>query len=205
MHTRRGFTLIELLAVMAILAILGTVGIVSYRKFQVRGQEMQTNAILTDLSTRCSQYETQMGDYPPDNFTGFGATPGNDLNTGIEALVASLARKDSKFQDSPISENELANTDDDTFNKDITKYNTRAAFEVLDAWKNPIVYFHRKSYGKKQQVLVMKQGTREYEEATVEAAFAPSTKNYRGANSFQLISAGYDGQFGTDDDIVVSP
>lgn len=98
LKSARGFTLIELLAVMAILAILGTVGIVAYQKFQIRAQEEETTAKLTDLSMRAGQYSISMGDVPPDSFASAGTTTGNDINIGIEAFVATISAKNSKAE-----------------------------------------------------------------------------------------------------------
>lgn len=199
-----GFTLIELLAVMAIIAILMTAGVVGYRKFQIAGQEQETRAKMVQYQTMAESYETASGDYPVDNYSNLGATSTNDLNVGIEALVANLAKQGGPYTGDLPYQRDLDNTDDDKFTKKITKFATQDAFEVVDTWKNPIVYFQRKSYGKKQIVLAKRRGTQEFQETQVQAVVDPKTKMFLGPNSFQLISAGYDGEFGTSDDIVVT-
>ncbi|MFN0206712.1 MAG: type II secretion system protein [Planctomycetota bacterium] len=201
----RGFTLIELLAVMAIIAILGTVGIVGYQKFQISGQTSETEAKLAMLGSRAGLYETAKGDFPPDNFSAVGSTTGNDINVGIEALVAAFASKTPIMGVSAIDTKDLINSDEDTFSKAMTSYPARDAFEVKDSWGNPIIYFHRKSYGKKQTVLLKKRGDSEPRECSVDAVPDPVTKSYKGSSSCQLISAGYDGEYGTEDDIIVTP
>jgi prepilin-type N-terminal cleavage/methylation domain-containing protein len=195
-----GFTLIELLAVMTILAILSAAFIVGFRKFQRAGEEEETRTRIRQMAALISgEYEIAKGDYPPDDFEGLGARPANDLNMGSESLVAALVAKDSVI--GLIESKELCNTDEDQFSKKITKYDVNDAFELKDHWGNPIAYFHCKHYTRKQKYLAMPKATRALEEQMVEAMKDPVTKGYYNANSFQLISAGPDGRFGTEDDI----
>lgn len=202
--TSAGFTLIELLAVMAIIAILSTVGIVGYRKFQIAADENATRAKMEQYAALADSYEHEYGDFPLDTFADLGARTTNDTNTGIEAFIANLTKVNNKYSGDGPNERDLVNTDDDKFTKKVTKSATQDAFEVADIWKNPIVYISRKSYGKKQTVLAKRRGAADYEETTVQAVTNMKTKSFQGPNSFQFISAGYDGEFGTSDDIVVT-
>lgn len=203
-RARAGFTLIELLAVMAIVAILSGIGVYGYRKFQILAEERQTTEKLVQLKAMAEEYEVATGDFPPDIPNTLGATTTNDINTGIEVFVAVLSRIDSKYQGNEVPEAELINTDEDKFAKKITRRTSNEAYEAKDSWGNPVVYFSRKSYGKKQRVLSKERGTMEFRDFEVAAAVNTKTKDFKGPNSYQLISAGYDGRFGTADDIVMT-
>ncbi|MBI3817721.1 MAG: type II secretion system protein [Planctomycetes bacterium] len=204
-YNNAGFTLIELLAVMAIIAILAVLGVVSYSKFQKSAEEFATKGIMDGLKAKTLGLELADGDFPLDNFSKLGATTGNETNIGIEALVAQLNSTNGGRGSADVpAEEELINTDDDKFNKKITKYAKQDAYEVSDKWKNPIVYFNRRSYGKKQSVVAKRHGSKEYEEQLVSAVVDPDTKTFRAPGSYQLISAGWDGVFGTDDDILIT-
>src|SRR6185295_1124075 len=92
-----GFTLVELLAVMAILAILSSAFVVGFRKYQLAGEESETSTRISLLYAMIDgEYQNTKGDFPPDEYEGLGARPSNDLNTGIESLVAALTAKDSQ-------------------------------------------------------------------------------------------------------------
>jgi prepilin-type N-terminal cleavage/methylation domain-containing protein len=200
LSSARGFTLVELLAVMAILAILSAAFVVGFRKYQLAGEEEETRTRIRLMeATLDGEYQSEKGDFPPDDYEGLGGRPGNDLNTGSESMVAALTAKDSQI--ALIDSKMLGNTDDDQFPKKITKYDTTDAFEYIDRWGNPIAYFHSKHYGRKQKMIAKPKATREFEEQLVEAVKDPKTKGYYKPDTCQLISAGPDGRFGTDDDI----
>jgi len=197
----RGFTLLELLAVMAIIAILASVSVVGFQKFQARAEEREVEAFLKELSSIAieGEYEVKKGDYPPDDYAGVGARPTNDQNVGIESLVATLAAPSAPW---PIPDSKhLGNTDGDKFPKKVTSYETTEAFEYVDKWGNPIAYFHCRSYGKPQKMLAKVRETGILEEQQVSAVKDPKTGQYFRPTSFQLISAGRDGVFGTADDL----
>jgi len=196
----RGFTLVELLAVMAILAILSAAFVVGFRKYQLAGEEEETRTRIRMMEAMAeAEYENLKGDFPPDDYEGLAGRPGNDLNMGSESLIAALTAKD--MQASTIESKLLVNTDDDSFPKKITKYDTAEAFEFADRWGNPIAYIHSKHYGRKQKMQAKPKATRILEEQTVEAVKDPKTRGYFKPDSCQMISAGPDGRFGTEDDI----
>lgn len=196
----KGFTLLELLAVMAILAILASVSIVGFQKFQARGEERKVEALITQLASLAEgEYETAKGDYPPDDYSGLAARGPNDKNVGIESFVASVAQPAAPW---PLpDERHLANVDGDKFPKKVTSYGTLDAFELVDGWGNPLAYFHAKSYGKPQKVTAKRRETGELEDQEVRAVMNPKTQLFHHPESFQLISAGRDGVFGTEDDL----
>jgi len=196
----RGFTLIELLAVMAILAILASVSVVGYQKFQRLAENREVEAQIDQYAHGLieGEYEVAKGDYPPDDLPS-GSRPPNDVNAGPEALLAALAAPGVPWG-APDSKH-LGNTDNDKFPKGITTYATPDAFEIVDRYGNPLAYFHCKSYGRKQRIRAKVRDTAEWEDQDVEAVKDPKTGQYFNPDSFQLISAGRDGVFGTDDDL----
>jgi prepilin-type N-terminal cleavage/methylation domain-containing protein len=197
---RGGFTLIELLAVMTILAILATVGVVAVTKFQRRGEEQEVQALIQQIvGVVEGHYETAKGDFPPDDYAGLASRPPNDLNPGIESLVAHLAAPNAPWD--PLDEKHLRNVDEDRFPKKSASYTALDAFEYADRWGNPLAYFHCKSYGRKQKVLSKRRDTGVLEEQEVEAARNAATGDPDTPATFQILSAGPDGVFGTSDDL----
>jgi prepilin-type N-terminal cleavage/methylation domain-containing protein len=195
-----GFTLVELLAVMAILAILSAAFVVGFRKYQLAGEEEETRTRIRLMeATLDGEYQNDKGDFPPDDYEGLGGKPGNDVNTGTESMIAALTAKDTQY--GLVDSKMLGNTDGDQFPKKLTRYDTSDAFEYVDRWGNPIAYFHSKHYNRKQKLNAKPKDTRVLEEQMVEAVKDPKTKGFYKPDTCQLISAGPDGRFGTDDDI----
>lgn len=195
---KAGFSLIELLAVMMILAILMT-----FLAFQLGGMGETakislTKTFLTTVGGAANDFEHETGDYPPSAWNGeWGATP-NKTNLGGETLCIALFSKD--YTASGISEDELGNTDEDEAKKSLTSHANNSLFELKDGWDNPIAYFHRRNYGRSDVYLTWdEQG--ELADSEVKALKSPKTGNYYNPRGFQLISAGPDGIFGTDDDL----
>jgi prepilin-type N-terminal cleavage/methylation domain-containing protein len=196
---RSGFTLIELLAVLVILGILIAV-LVPRLVGAIAGAKVKLqHAELVKLDAALSEYEHQFGDYPPSSFLEEWGPPPNDTNTGVEALVLSLWSP--KWNGSGLPADKLVNTDDDRTKKPLATFPKPDLFEIADEWGNPIAYFHRRDYAKKDKYLTHDNKTGEEDEATVLARKDPVTGLYYNANRYQLISAGLDGVFGTEDDI----
>jgi len=195
----RGFTLIELLAVMAILALLISALAFGFGKYSKRAEERQVESFLVELTSLVDgSYSVAKGDAPPDNF-GSLPHPSNDVNVGSESLVAYLMASDAEWPG--IDEKNLGNVDGDKFPKKVTKLESLEAFEPVDRWGNPIAYLHCKSYGKKMKMLAKPRDRGEFEEQTVVAKKSEKTGAYYRPDTCQLISAGLDGVFGTDDDL----
>jgi hypothetical protein len=100
-----------------------------------------------------------------------------------------------------LAEDKFSNTDNDVSRRPLTRFPAPALQELMDEWGNPIAYFHRRDYGRTDNYVVTTQDTGEVEEQPVKALMNPATKTYFNSNTFQLISAGIDGKFGTEDDI----
>ena len=128
----------------------------------------------------------------------WGAAP-NLTNLGAETFLAALF---SDQWDAPnLSEDRLINMDGDAARKNITALGTRDLFEFSDEWGNPIAYIHRRDYGRSDTYLSYDNETGELLESAVRSLDNPVTKGPYKRRSFQLISAGLDGRFGTPDDI----
>jgi prepilin-type N-terminal cleavage/methylation domain-containing protein len=195
---RAGFSLIELMAVMVILAILMT--FLAFRLGALGGvaKQRNTETYLAQFTGAAKNFEQETGAYPPSSWqSDWGPAP-NKTNLGVEALCLALWAKD--YGGSGISDDRLGNTDEDEAKKSLTTHGNNDLFELIDDWQNPIAYFYRQDYGREDLYMTQnKQG--EWDSSTVKALKSSKTGNYYNARSFQLISAGEDGIFGTDDDL----
>jgi prepilin-type N-terminal cleavage/methylation domain-containing protein len=201
-NRRAGFTLIELLAVILILSILVGALMVVFGDSQKAVQRRLAEQLLVKVEAAIKHYETDNGRAPSSSFQG-GQEVGNDgLNVGIEALVVALFS--NKYEAAGLLNDlrdTLINSDGDNSSKKLTDFDTRALLEIPDPWGNPIAYIERADYGitnRRYRTLDPKGETLD----SIPLAFKnPTTGQYYSATGFQLISAGPDGTFGTEDDI----
>ncbi len=183
---------------MFILAILMT-----FLAFQLGGlgenaKMSATENFLIQVGGAVNNYEQEMGDYPASSWSGdWGATP-NKQNLGGEALCIALWGRD--YGGSGISEDQLANSDEDQSKKGLTSHGANDLFELVDSWGNPIAYFHRRDYGREDLYFTMDEEAI-WDTSMAKALKSPKTQNYYNPRGFQLISAGSDGVFSTDDDL----
>jgi hypothetical protein len=122
------------------------------------------------------------------------------VNMGIEALVIALAPADGSYSAATALDDHLCNTDSDNTKRSLTRYSSADAFELRDSWDNPIAYLHRRSYEKGCQYLSYSEEMSDFVEVRVVATINPATGDPYRLDSFQLISSGPDGLFGTEDD-----
>jgi len=196
---RAGFTLLELMAVIVILGILIAVLVPHLGRAGEEAKARATSAFLMQIDTALSEYNNQFGDYPPSTFLEtWGAAP-NNSNLGAETLV--LCLWSPEWNGTSLSEDRLVNTDNDETKKPIARFGKPSLFELKDEWGNPIAYFHHRDYGRQDVYVTKDPVTGEMRDSTVKAQTNPLTKNYFNPNTYQLISAGEDGEFGTEDDI----
>jgi prepilin-type N-terminal cleavage/methylation domain-containing protein len=197
---RRGFSLVELMAVLVILAILLVFLIPRLSGMGEGVRANATRAFLTgQLSTAIAEYEHELGDYPPSSWKdAFGPKP-NDVNLGSEILFLSLWSE--KFKGLGLDEGRLANHDGDSVQPKLTAFNSRELMEICDDWGNPVAYFHHRDYGRQDLYQSHDNDTGLLLETQVKALENPLTRSPYNPRSFQLISPGPDGIFGTDDDI----
>ena len=195
-----GFTLIEVLAVILILSILMTFIVVSVGGSQRTMQIENTRAWLTQVGGMIDDYSRQFGKYPPSTFPADMENKPSRVNMGVEMLVITLWGKDAEWQAPEVPEERLGNTDGDSTKTSHTSFSKPDAFELLDEWENPIAYINRHDYDKEIIYLTydvdMAAG-----ETPVKARVSAKTGDPYRRTSFQLISAGPDGLFQTEDDI----
>jgi prepilin-type N-terminal cleavage/methylation domain-containing protein len=193
---KNGFTLLELMIVMVVIGILSAAFIAFGGNSLEKGKIKAAKANLYSLSAMIESYRSIEGEYPSDYLpSGLAA---NTHNNRSEALFLALFAQGYTGQQP--SQDWLVNTDGDEASRNTTILGTRELFEIGDEWGNPIVYFDSLHYNDRQQTIVW-AGEAVIEEQEAEPVQNDKTKTFAKPNSFQLISAGPDGLFGTDDDI----
>lgn len=196
---RAGFTLFELLAVILIVGILAGILVVNLGEASDATHARQTELRIGEIEAVLSDYESEFGEYPPSSFSVEQGVANDGENVGIEALVVALWSNNWEAG-GYLEPEDLANTDGDSSAKTLGDLG-RSLFELADMWGNPLAYIHRSDYGADDRtyVTIAEDGT---ETRSVPRAFKdPRTDRYFRRNKFQLISAGQDGVFGTEDDI----
>lgn len=200
-RSRRGFTLIELLTVIVILSILMVFLVPKLMGAEDVVRVQNTKNFLMQLRTVVADYENESGDFPASVFSAEQGAPPNQLNLGAEALVANLWA--DGFDGLGLDDSHFGNTDGDQSAKRITTLGNRELFELVDDWQNPIAYFHRSAYGETHAYVTSDPETGlEIPDNQVKAKINPVTDRFENPKTCQLISAGPDGLFGTDDDLV---
>jgi len=199
-RTRGGFTLIELLAVIVILTILMAFLVPKLMGAEDVVKAENTRAFMLQVQAVLAEYENETGDYPRSDFTAEMGSPPNTLNLGAEALVAHLWSE--RFDGLGLSDDRLVNTDGDSAPKRITTLGNRQLFELRDDWDNPISYLHRRDYGRVDTYVTIDPETGvELDQNQVRARMNDVTDRYENPKTYQLVSPGEDGLFGTEDDI----
>ncbi len=198
--SRAGFTLLELLAVMVILGILITLLVTAMGGSQDAVVSKMTRTKLAQIGTVCESYERRFGDFPKSSFASESGNLPNSTNLGGEALVVALW-SDGFEAGGALSSDDLINSDGDRTLKSLTDFPEGQLFELADGWGNPIAYLRSDDYGREQAYV-----TEDFEqggtfESRVRALHDQTAGRYLGHGRFQLISAGSDGEFGTEDDI----
>lgn len=197
-----GFTLIELLIVISILGLLAAVLLPNIFSVTQAAKDTETEATMLRLSTGCGTFERKHSYYPPDDLKWPDAEkkttwkPDNGQNTGIESLVCFLSQSQADGEDLNDLAKHFTNTDNDDHGVDLPRLQRKDRIELADAWKTPLVYFGKFGMGKQQTVAIG-----EGETQTVTAKKRADGRPY-GDGKFQILSAGRDMIFGTDDDLV---
>jgi general secretion pathway protein G len=193
---RAGFTILELMVVMVIIGILMAAFVFSgasiFRDAVVRRAQTQ----MTQLSAMLEEFRQIENIFPDDRLSRSIAT--NVHNSGSEALF--LAFFDQGYSGRLPNQDWLVNTDNDVARKSVTRLPNRDLFEIGDPWGNPVVYFYSLHYEDVQTVIAGADGF--MEEQNVRAARNETTGAFVAPTGFQLISAGQDGEFGTEDDLL---
>ena len=197
----RGFTLIEILAVLAVLTLLMSISVLVFKGGDDKARRADTMARFGSLESLIATFLHEHGDYPPDRFRRLKTKikAGNDVNEGIEACLAALYSKDHPTGGT-INDEYLGNTDGDSTTTDFHRYGSNQLVELLDGWGNPVVYLHNSSY--EDGAAVVRMGDAAHvQDAFVEARRSTVTGVWAKPDKYQLISAGPDSVFGTDDDV----
>jgi prepilin-type N-terminal cleavage/methylation domain-containing protein len=204
-RARAGFTLIEMLAVILILGILATILLTQLASTREAAEVSATRAFLIELSGVIDAYEHERGDYPPSSFASEQGVDNAGTNVGVEALVVALfSRRWNAAGHGDALAERLENVDRDTSGLALTDFGNRNLLELVDAWKNPIAYLHHRDYetrGRPYLTLVPETGEEIQTEPRALRQSDERTGLYVNATRYQLLSAGPDGAFGTEDDV----
>ena len=205
-----GFSLIELMVVMAIIATLAGLGMFFIPSALRAGDNAAVETVLKQISAALEAYASnpKNGDYPPtaldnDALPGFGVRR-NDYNMGIESVMVCLHRPGSstnfEIEDVPWKD-PLDNLDGDESQVSLTTISKkRDLWELIDAWGTPVAYFHHRDY---DDAARRNMGRVNGADGIIKAKpwKNPKTGAWYRKNGFQLISAGPDLTFNTDDDV----
>jgi prepilin-type N-terminal cleavage/methylation domain-containing protein len=195
---RAGFTLLELMIVLVILAVLSAAFLVVAGGVFKQSNERKCLSRLQQLAVMLEAYRTIEGEYPDDRLPAGAST--NLINAGSEALY--LAFFDPKFPGELPSQDWLVNTDGDQTSRTLTRLSSRDLWELGDPWGNPIAYFESLHYDDREpRSYLAGIEEEEPEEQTAEPRRDERTGGFDQPGKFQLVSAGADGMFGTEDDL----
>jgi len=202
-----GFSFIELLVVLAIISVLMGGLVVAIGIWFDRRQEHETRSTMQKACMTVEAWKLAYDVYPPSAMTRMAAVvdattkvrqPDNDTNDAIETVYQALHwpgfRGNCDWAGS-----EVGNTDGDTLPEGLHGHAPVALLEFLDAYGNPLVYFHRDDY-----LRFAEDGARYVSGSRV--VEPRPYRDERGAfvnpSSFQVFSMGPDGEPNTDDDIL---
>lgn len=198
-----GFTLIELLAVIVIIGILAAVLVSQFGSVETAAKIETTRQKLAMLDATLEAYNNEFGTYPASHFSSEQEVVNDGHNIGAEALVVALWS--NGYEAGGLLEgleDDLVNTDGDASSKRITDFDLRSLLEIPDAWENPIAYIRADDYevtNRRYTVISLETGE---ELVSIPVAFKNrTTGRFYSNRSYQLISAGLDGEFGTEDDL----
>lgn len=198
-----GFTLIEILAVVLIIGILAAILVSQLAGVDEAARVQSTAQKLAVLEAAIDAYANEFGDHPASSFDAAQGVPNDGTNVGVEALVVALWSNGWEAGGLlPDEADELANTDHDAAPRRLTDFPNRDLLELVDDWGNPLAYLHRRDYEQKGRAYVTLDPTTGAEIHSHPDAFKnPATGRFYRHTTYQLVSAGPDGRFGTDDDI----
>ncbi|HXG60991.1 MAG TPA: prepilin-type N-terminal cleavage/methylation domain-containing protein [Planctomycetota bacterium] len=203
-RNRAGFTLLELLVVIVILSILAALATVGVNAALSASRANSTEAMIGTISGALASYRTRWGDYPPSSVDGLGGRAPNEINNGIEALVACLSsRKRGGVLYQPPGDESFGNTDRDKASANLTDwyFGDNELREYRDFFGFTLIYLHHRDYARPRPAVLKYRLTEDGEELTVAPEQSSATKTFVNPDRFQLRSVGGDGKPGTSDDI----
>ena len=182
-----------MLVVIVIIGILTALVMSGIMKAGESSKIQATRAIAKQISAGLDSYQNRFGDYPPTSLEAFKVILPNDINNGIETLVACLATNNGGpfYQ---FDESFLMNSDGDKVSKNITNwfFGDNQLREVVDNWGNPFIYFHFRDYQKPSSKILKYKMSEGIEECKPSKSGATAT--FHNPNSFQIWSAGPNGK-----------
>ncbi len=201
-----GFTLVEILVVLAILATL--IGLVAAMIPIALKQKAvtQTGSTISAVGIALETLESdrdQFGKYPPSRVKALRIRKGdvgrdlgqqNDVNTGIECVHFLLNNPEIRLdRDVNVDAAFIGNTDGDSFRTAKGTADDAEAREYLDAWGNPLVYFHNSDYKDPKGCDQVKLA--DSQTVTVKPRRMPAAAGggFKRPTSFQLFSLGPNG------------
>jgi prepilin-type N-terminal cleavage/methylation domain-containing protein len=200
-RVRAGFTLVEMLVVIIIISILSYILIVNLAGAKETVEVGTTKNHIGLIGATLSTYSDTHGDYAPADFLPEWGTAPNATNGGAEGLYLTLCAEGAPGFGTLDKADQLCNTDADSLSKRPKGFESAELFELADRWGNPIAYIHHKNYARDELYVTQSPETGEEITSTVRAVKNEKTGRYYEPQGFQLISAGPDGKFGSDDDI----
>ncbi len=215
-----GFSFIEILVVMGIISVLVGGVIVAIGMWAEKGPEFATKNTLNKTKGLIENWKAKFEMWPPGDVTkiadvaGVGKkakSPGNKRNGGIEAIYQALywpTVPDPQFKEpDPGDEGaqgaEIGNLDEDELRTAVNKRGSKALYEILDGWGNPLVYFNRNDYVQYADGGAL-YDSQDKEMNLMDVEPKPYKRpdgSFVNPDSFQLFSMGPDGEPNTDDDI----
>lgn len=197
----RGFTLVELLAVLVILSVLAYFLMNNLRGGTDAVKSGVTKNRLAQIGAMLGEFSDAHGDFPKSQLAQeFGVAP-NATNVGAECLYLALCAQGERGNGTLDKVEMLSNTDRDALSKRPKGFETQDLYEICDSWGSPIAYIHHSDYEREFQYVTGDTETGAEFEASLRARKNAKTGRYEMPHGFQLVSAGADLQFGTDDDI----
>lgn len=194
---RSAFTLLEIMTVLLIIGLLVGFFAVQGQRILAGADVQTTRNRLATLQNLLESYRAREGDYPDDRLPE--GIAGNGVNDPAEALF--LAFFAPEYQGQAPNQDWLVNTDGDATSRSLTRLPERELFEIGDRWGNPIVYFDFRHYAQAEATVHAGPEDGAPAEQHVRPRRNPRTGLWYEEGRFQLLSAGEDGQFGTDDDL----
>jgi prepilin-type N-terminal cleavage/methylation domain-containing protein len=199
-----GFTLVELLVVIFIIGLLVAILLPALSSVAESGRRKTCTVEIQQMQTALSLYEENYRDFPPSTLAEIGLSANNQINNGVETLVACLSGTYKDRSYFTFREKQLDNTDKDTASIPLKKltgsiFNNNELWELMDPWANPYIYFHHRDILETTRHFYILLG----EKKTVGTAMTRNkTGILHGTGQYQIISCGTDGTSHTQDDEV---
>ncbi len=204
----------ELMVVLSIIAVLLVLVSPTLWKMFGKGEVSREKAIVQQIrmAVKALQADARHGDLPPTYLDAAdspyaenkGDVVPNRVNCGIESLVVTFHSPSFRGESPFTEEDRFLNTDDDSSKDPMTEFDTRELLEYVDSWGTPFVYLRLRDFeeGRKGCNVTEVIGEDEYDEVQIRPEKNEKLGVFYGSSDgFQVLSAGPDRVFGTEDDI----